>query len=207
MPCSIATAWSSVAGSAPSELWCADFKGEFKLGNGHYCYPLTVTDHASRFLLLCEALESTREELAFTAFERLFAERGALRSDNGVPFTSPMMPCSMSPSSRSGGSASASPSNASSPGIRSERPPRAHASDPEEGSHSATRPQQRAATGSLRRIRARVQCRAAARSAGRQHGRDVDFLAMPADAAAGGDEDVAVVERIVELGQPVIAAR
>jgi hypothetical protein len=32
-------------------LWCADFKGEFKLGNGRYCYPLTVTDHASRFLL------------------------------------------------------------------------------------------------------------------------------------------------------------
>lgn len=79
-------------GAAPNALWCADFKGEFKLGNGRYCYPLTVTDQASRFLLLCEALESTREELAFTAFERLFAERGlpmAIRSDNGVPFASP----------------------------------------------------------------------------------------------------------------------
>jgi len=79
-------------GAAPNALWCADFKGEFKLGNGRYCYPLTVTDHASRFLLLCEALESTREEPAFTAFERLFAERGlpiAIRSDNGVPFASP----------------------------------------------------------------------------------------------------------------------
>ena len=43
--------------AAPNELWGADFKGEFKLGNGRYCYPLTVTDHASRFLLLCEALE------------------------------------------------------------------------------------------------------------------------------------------------------
>jgi transposase InsO family protein len=42
-------------GAAPNDLWCADFKGEFKLGNGRYCYPLTVTDHASRFLLLCEA--------------------------------------------------------------------------------------------------------------------------------------------------------
>ena len=61
---------------APNDLWCADFKGEFKLGNGRYCYPLTVTDHASRFLLLCEALESTREDLAITAFERLFGERG-----------------------------------------------------------------------------------------------------------------------------------
>ena len=55
-------------GAAPNDLWCADFKGEFKLGNGRYCFPLTVTDHASRFLLLCEALESTRENLAITAF-------------------------------------------------------------------------------------------------------------------------------------------
>ena len=62
---------------------------EFELGNGAYCYPLTVTDHASRFILMCEALSSTREELAFTAFERLFKDRGlpkAIRSDNGVPF-------------------------------------------------------------------------------------------------------------------------
>jgi transposase len=43
-------------GAAPNDLWCADFKGEFKLGNGRYCFPLTVTDHASRYLLLCEAL-------------------------------------------------------------------------------------------------------------------------------------------------------
>jgi len=79
-------------GAAPNALWCADFKGEFKLGNGQYCYPLTVTDHASRFLLLCEALESTREDLAITAFAQLFQERGlpqAIRSDNGVPFASP----------------------------------------------------------------------------------------------------------------------
>ena len=49
-------------GTATNDLWCADFKGEFKLGNGRYCYPLTVTDHASRYLLLCEALESVRED-------------------------------------------------------------------------------------------------------------------------------------------------
>ena len=87
-----ATGTALSAGAAPNDLWCADFKGEFKLGNGRYCYPLTVTDHASRFLLLCEALESTRENLAFTAFERLLADRGlplAIRSDNGVPFASP----------------------------------------------------------------------------------------------------------------------
>ncbi|GAC1666903.1 MAG: integrase core domain-containing protein [Candidatus Dormibacteraceae bacterium] len=80
------------AGLTPNDLWCADFKGEFKLGNARYCYPLTVTDHASRFLLLCEALESTREDTAITAFEQLFRDRGlpaAIRSDNGVPFASP----------------------------------------------------------------------------------------------------------------------
>ena len=76
----------------PNDLWCADFKGEFKLGNRRYCYPLTVTDQASRMILQCEALESTREKPAIEAFARLFAERGlplAIRSDNGVPFASP----------------------------------------------------------------------------------------------------------------------
>jgi transposase InsO family protein len=79
------------AGLVPNNLWCVDYKGEFRLGNKAYCYPLTVSDHASRYLLLCEALESTREDLAFMAFERLFRERGlpaAIRSDNGVPFAS-----------------------------------------------------------------------------------------------------------------------
>jgi transposase InsO family protein len=79
-------------GLTPNQLWCVDFKGEFKLGNGRYCYPLTVTDHASRYLLLCEAMEATKEDPAITAFERLFRARGlpaAIRSDNGVPFASP----------------------------------------------------------------------------------------------------------------------
>ncbi len=78
--------------NAPNALWCTDFKGEFKLANGRYCYPLTVTDQASRFLLLCEALESTKQAGAIAAFQRLFEERGlpdAIRSDNGVPFASP----------------------------------------------------------------------------------------------------------------------
>src|SRR5215217_3386821 len=79
-------------GAAPNDLWSTDFKGEFKLGNGRSCDPLTVADHASRFILLCEALESTREEPVIAAFERLFGERGlpgAIRSDNGLPFASP----------------------------------------------------------------------------------------------------------------------
>ena len=80
------------SGASPNALWCTDYKGEFQLGNKDYCYPLTVTDHASRYLLLCEAMESNREKLAFTAFEGLFRERGlpqAIRSDNGVPFAAP----------------------------------------------------------------------------------------------------------------------
>jgi transposase InsO family protein len=78
--------------SVPNDLWCADFKGEFKLGNGRYCYPLTVTDQASRMILSCEALESTKEQPVIQTFLRLFQDRGlpqAIRSDNGLPFASP----------------------------------------------------------------------------------------------------------------------
>ena len=79
-------------GKSPNELWCADYKGEFQLGNHRYCYPLTVTDYRSRYLLACEGLESTKATFAFTVFERVFKEFGlplAIRTDNGVPFSSP----------------------------------------------------------------------------------------------------------------------
>jgi putative transposase len=75
----------------PNDLWCADYKGEFMLANRRYCYPLTVTDFASRYLLTCEALSTTKEQYAITVFERLFQEFGlprAMRTDNGVPFAS-----------------------------------------------------------------------------------------------------------------------
>src|SRR5690348_3491154 len=78
--------------SEPNALWCADYKGEFMLTNRRYCYPLTITDFASRYLLTCEALATTRETYAFPVFERVFAEFGlpaAIRTDNGVPFASP----------------------------------------------------------------------------------------------------------------------
>lgn len=78
--------------TAPNELWCTDYKGEFMMGNKKYCYPLTVTDFTTRFLIGCEGLESTKEQYAFTVFERLFKEYGLpyrIRSDNGVPFASP----------------------------------------------------------------------------------------------------------------------
>jgi putative transposase len=76
----------------PNELWCADFKGEFMLADRRYCYPLTISDFASRFLFAVEALQSTRESTAITVFERAFKEFGlpqAIRTDNGVPFASP----------------------------------------------------------------------------------------------------------------------
>jgi putative transposase len=75
----------------PNVLWCADYKGEFMLGNRQYCYPLTVTDFASRYLLTCEALSTTKEVYAFTIFERTFKEFGlpaTIRTDNGLPFAS-----------------------------------------------------------------------------------------------------------------------
>jgi putative transposase len=75
----------------PNALWCADDKGEFLLGNRTYCYPLTITDFASRYLLTCEALLTTQEKFEFTVFERTFKEFGlpqGIRTDNGVPFAS-----------------------------------------------------------------------------------------------------------------------
>jgi transposase InsO family protein len=77
---------------SPNALWCADYKGQFQLGNRKYCYPLTLTDYRSRYLLACEGLESTRETGAFPVFEHVFKEFGlpaAIRTDNGVPFASP----------------------------------------------------------------------------------------------------------------------
>ena len=75
----------------PNELWCADYKGEFMLADRRYCYPLTITDFASRYLLCCDALGTTKESYAFTVFERAFKDFGlpvSIRTDNGVPFAS-----------------------------------------------------------------------------------------------------------------------
>jgi putative transposase len=75
----------------PNDLWCADYKGEFMLADRRYCYPLTITDFASRYLLCCDALAATKEMFAFTVFERVFKDFGlplAIRTDNGVPFAS-----------------------------------------------------------------------------------------------------------------------
>lgn len=78
----------------PNMVWTADFKGEFRLrgGCGPYCYPLTVLDLRSHFLLTCAALTSTAVAPTEQVFTRLFREYGlpsVLRTDNGVPFAQP----------------------------------------------------------------------------------------------------------------------
>jgi transposase InsO family protein len=74
---------------APNAVWSADFKGHFKTGDGRYCYPLTITDGYSRFLLSCQALSSTSGAEAKPVFTRVFKAFGLprrIRTDNGVPF-------------------------------------------------------------------------------------------------------------------------
>lgn len=76
---------------APNDVWTTDFKGEFRLGPGPYCYPLTVLDAQSRYLLGCTALLSTATVPVKVVFTRLFERFGlpeVIRSDNGVPFAS-----------------------------------------------------------------------------------------------------------------------
>lgn len=75
----------------PNQVWPVDFKGQFKTRDGKYCYPLTVSDHYSRSVLLCKALPSVKTKGAKPAFRRLFRDVGlpeAIRSDNGAPFAS-----------------------------------------------------------------------------------------------------------------------
>lgn len=75
----------------PNDVWCADYKGEFKTRDGIYCYPLTVTDGCSRYLLECKALPSTEYTLAKPVFARVFRRYGLpqiIRTDNGTPFAS-----------------------------------------------------------------------------------------------------------------------
>jgi putative transposase len=75
----------------PNDLWSADFKGHFRTTDGHYCYPLTISDGFSRYLLLCRGLLNPTNEGVRPWFERVFREYGlplAIRTDNGPPFAS-----------------------------------------------------------------------------------------------------------------------
>src|SRR4029079_430549 len=85
-------ATAATAATAPNVVWTADFKGQFRLGTGTYCYPLTLLDLHSHYLLRCHALPSTAVHTARARFVRAFTEYGlpeVLRTDNGVPFAQP----------------------------------------------------------------------------------------------------------------------
>jgi putative transposase len=75
----------------PNMVWSVDFKGQFKTGDGKLCYPLTLTDNFSRYLLGCRGLHHPSYELSKPVFEAIFKKYGlpvAIRSDNGAPFAS-----------------------------------------------------------------------------------------------------------------------
>lgn len=75
----------------PNKVWSTDYKGQFHTRNGTICYPLTISDNYSRYLLACQGLPGPRYKETKAVFERVFQEYGlpdAIRSDNGTPFAS-----------------------------------------------------------------------------------------------------------------------
>jgi transposase InsO family protein len=75
----------------PNAIWTIDFKGQFRTGDGTWCYPLTIVDGFSRYLLACQRLPNVRTAGARATLERVFREYGlprCIRSDNGAPFAS-----------------------------------------------------------------------------------------------------------------------
>ena len=82
---------STLCAEQPNAVWTADFKGQFLLTNRRYCYPLTVCDACTRYLLACRGLASTKTASARGVFEEVFRRFGlpeVIRTDNGVPFAS-----------------------------------------------------------------------------------------------------------------------
>jgi transposase InsO family protein len=75
----------------PNDVWSADFKGQFYTRDGTCCYPLTVMDHVSRYLLSCQIIKGTRTRESRTVFKAVFGRHGLpqrIRTDNGAPFAS-----------------------------------------------------------------------------------------------------------------------
>lgn len=89
-------AWASTGLTqphAPNDVWAADFKGEFRCGDGAYCYPLTISDLHARFVLGCTAFPSTASTAVQAQFIRVFQAYGlprVIRTDNGAPFGAPL---------------------------------------------------------------------------------------------------------------------
>ena len=149
----------------PNALWCADYKGEFMLADRRYCYPLTITDFASRYLLSCEALTSPREAFAFAVFERAFKDFGlpqVIRDRQRRALRVAVRPLRPEPA---GGVVAAArhpdrTHQTGSPGA--EWAARADAPDAEEGSDEAGRRQRPPTASPLRYLHRPVQSRAAA---------------------------------------------
>lgn len=81
--------------TAPNQVWAADFKGQFRLGNGQMCFPLTVSDHYSRYLIGCRGGLVTTHDTTRQAFEEIFRRIGmpeAILTDNGPPFAGYLAP-------------------------------------------------------------------------------------------------------------------
>ena len=173
----------------PNDLWCADYKGEFMLADRRYCYPLTITDFASRYLLTCEALSTTKARYAFAAFERTFKEVGlprAIRTDNGAPFASAHALYGLSKLSV-WWFTPRHPDRTDPPGpSRAERPARADALDVEDRGDKASGRQRAPAAGPLRHVRRAVQPRAPASGARHEGpGRPLHPVPTPVSRARG----------------------
>ena len=123
---------------APNDLWSADFKGQFKTGSGRYCFPLTVADGFSRYLLGCQGLTSTAVHEAKPVFTRLFKEYGLpkrIRTDKGVPFATIRLRAYRR--SRPGGGAWACCRGYRNRQTAAERAPRTHASTLKDETHAS----------------------------------------------------------------------
>jgi putative transposase len=139
-----------VGSETPNGLWCADYKGEFLLGNHQYCYPLTISDYRSRYLLACDGLESTKSDFAFSVFERTFKDFGlpalvALRNLRPVQALGMVV----APRHRYPAHQARTP--------RAEWASRTHTSHAQAGGHQAGLVQLPAAAGTLRRLHGGLQ--------------------------------------------------
>ncbi len=73
----------------PNDVWSGDYKGQFQLGDGRWCYPLTLSDNCSRLLIACQGLYGPQLKPSMAVYERAFREYGLprrIRTDNGFPF-------------------------------------------------------------------------------------------------------------------------
>ena len=149
---------------APNDTWCADFKGQFKTGDGIYCYPLTVTDGYSRYRLGCQGLLTTAVSGAKPVFTRLFREFGLpirIRTDNGVPFATSTL-ARLSSLSAWWVRLGVLPELIERGQAAAEWPARAHAQDPEGRSHETAGGQPAGATTQVQPLPRGVQSRTTA---------------------------------------------